>query len=105
MKAKNKDIVIYAQKFQGNGYYPVDRFRKSGKRWFRAINKKVNGKESWVEHECFPDKTEEFKDRYYAYVLKENYVGFSKKEKFDSSELFESECTIEEIINEITSSN
>ena len=41
----------------------------------------------------------------YIYALAENYVRFSKKEKFDSSELFESECTIEEITNEITNNN
>ena len=90
MKKNNckKDIVIYAQKIQANGYYPVQCFiRKSGI-WFSGRDKKSDGREFFRMVESAMD------DSYYFFVLKNNYDIFSNKEIHDARFMHKGNITI-----------
>lgn len=67
-------MVIYARKYQGNGYFPVDRFERTADgRWFSGMEKESGFK----RNESFPDMDSGFRDLYFLSTLRNNYGIFS----------------------------
>ena len=93
MKKNNckKDIVIYAQKFQANGYYPVECFMRKSGIWSSGRDKLRNGREVFMMVES------EMDDNYYFFVLKNNYEVFSNQEMHDARIMHKGNITLDNL--------
>ena len=94
-----REFTIYAQAFQGNGYYPVCKFRRDKDGiWFRGNEKVIEGETGFIESGGqFPMKDKGWNNHYYEFVLEKNYSSFFKEERFGGSVIYDSEMTIDEV--------
>ncbi len=74
-----KNLCIYGQRWQSNGYYPVTCFKRVNNEWYQGdCTVNINGKM------FFNMRTAYMNNKDVLFILKNNYSVYSKKEIFNT---------------------
>jgi hypothetical protein len=87
-----KDLCIYSQSWQSNGYYPVECFKRINGKWYIGICKIDKDRKHY-----FNMLETGYNNEGVLYLLINGYSRFSKKEMFDSDKMHKHDLSIDDI--------
>lgn len=86
-----KDLTIYVQQWQTNGYYPTSCYKRVNGKWSHGMHKVSCGKNYFNMHES------NLGDNYFWYLLRENFRVFSTEPIWSGEIMHKGNLTKEDV--------